>query len=115
MREPLRDPERLKHIIEAIRNIEIASEGKTQEDISNDFILRHALTWNIMIIGEAANKLSKEFCQSHPNTDWRGVTGMRNVLVHDYYQIDINELWSVISYDIPELRTQIEVYLREIG
>lgn len=115
MREPLRDPERLKHIIEAIRNIEIASEGKTQEDISNDFILRHALTWNIMIIGEAANKLSKEFCRSHPTTDWRGVTGMRNVLVHDYYQIDINELWTVVSYDIPELRTQIEGYLEEIG
>lgn len=58
MREPLRDPERLKHIFEAINNIEKATKGKTLEDISSDFILRHALTWNIMIIGEAANKLS---------------------------------------------------------
>lgn len=101
--------------MEAISNIEIAANGKSLEAISDDFILRHALTWNVMIIGEAANKLTREFCQAHPDTDWRGVTGMRNVLVHDYYQIDVNELWSVISFDIPELKNHIEQYLNEIG
>lgn len=114
MREPLRDSERLKHIVEAINNIEKASEGVSLEMLKHDFILRHALTWNVMIIGEAANRLSKEFCQTHTDTPWRSIAGMRNVLVHDYYQIDEQELYDVIENDIPVLKPQIEQYLKEI-
>lgn len=51
MREPLRDSERLKHILEAIHNIENASTNITEEELSSNLVLRHALTWNIMIIG----------------------------------------------------------------
>ena len=68
MRESLKDIERLRHIMEAINNIEIASEGIEKEELKTNFILRHALTWNAMIIGEAANKLTKEFCAEHPAT-----------------------------------------------
>lgn len=114
MRGPLRDVERLRHIMEAISNIEKASEGKGFEQISSDFILRHALTWNVMIIGEAANKLSKEFCESHPLTPWRSISGMRHVLVHDYYQIDVDELWQVIVSDLAPLKQQIETYIKDL-
>ena len=113
MREPLRDRERLLHISESINYIEMASANKMKEDIVSNFILRHALTWNIMIIGEAANKLTKDFCTKHPKTPWRQIAGMRNVLVHDYYQIDVDELWDVINVDIPVLKQQIEQYLQE--
>lgn len=113
MREPLRDSERLKHILDAIENIQKASSGITIEQLSDDFIIRHALTWNVMIIGEAANKLSKEFCSAHPDTDWRAISGMRHVLVHDYYQINEDELFSVITYDIAPLKSQIIEYLKE--
>lgn len=113
MREPLKDSERLHHILEAIQNIQKASAGISIEMLSDDFIIRHALTWNVMIIGEAANKLSKEFCDSHPNTDWRAISGMRHVLVHDYYKINEDELYSVITYDIEPLRQQIIEYLKE--
>lgn len=114
MREPLRDIERLRHILEAIHNIEIASEGITKEELNTNFILRHGLTWNVMVMGEAANKLTKEFCASHPNTPWRNIAGMRHVLVHDYYQIDIDELWDVIKEDIVVLKPQIENYIEEL-
>lgn len=111
MREPLRDPERLKHMLEAIGNITAYSKGITREVLSGNLILRHALTWNIMVIGEAANKLTKDFCAAHPATNWRAIAGMRHVLVHDYYQIDIDELWSVIKDDLHPLRQQLEQYL----
>lgn len=114
MREPLRDIERLKHILEAIHNIEVASAGITKDELSSNFILRHGLTWNVMVMGEAANKLTKEFCASHTNTPWRNIAGMRHVLVHDYYQIDIDELWDVIKEDIPILKPQIEGYIKEL-
>lgn len=114
MREPLRDSERLKHIVEAIGYISRAMVGVTKERLSTDYILRHALTWNIMVIGEAANKLSQGFCEAHPDTPWRKIAGMRNVLVHDYYQIDEEELFMVITEDIPALNLQIKQYLEEI-
>lgn len=87
--------------------------GVTLERLSEDFIIRHALTWNVMIIGEAANKLSKEFCSAHPNTDWRAIAGMRHVLVHDYYQINEEELFSVITDDIEPLKAQIQEYIKQ--
>lgn len=113
MREPLKDAIRLQHILEAIGNIEHASKNLTMQDLTSNVILRHGLTWNIMVIGEAANKLTKDFCAAHPETDWRAITGMRNVLVHDYYQINESELFSVIMDDIPPLKSQIELYLKE--
>ena len=66
-----------------------------------------------MIIGEAANKLTLEFCQSHPDTPWRKISGMRHVLVHDYYQIDALELLEVVNADLPILKPQIEQYISE--
>lgn len=114
MREPLKDPIRLQHILEAINNIESVSEGLTLQQLEDNVILRHGLTWNIMIIGEASNKLTKDFCAAHPATDWRAITGMRNVLVHDYYQINESELLSVIKDDIPLLKMQIERYIAEL-
>ena len=113
MREPLRNPERLKHMMEAINYIESAAEDLTLEKLSNCPTIRHALSWNVMIIGEAANKLTKEFCEAHPVTPWRKIAGMRHVLVHDYYQIDVVELWEVINSDIPILKNQIQQYLAE--
>ena len=114
MREQLRDIERLRHIREAINNILLASKGITKEELNDNFILRHALTWNVMIVGEAANKLTSEFCAAHPGTPWRSIAGMRHVLVHDYYQIDVDELWGVITDDVIVLKEQIETYINEI-
>ena len=104
----------MEHIQNAINTIEEYVAGKVFEDIVTDKILRHAVTWNIQVIGEASNKLSKEFIVAHPNTNWRGVIGMRHVLVHDYYQIDEEGIWNVIEIDLPPLKAQIEQYLSEM-
>ena len=114
MRSQLNDRNRLEHIYNAIVTIEEYANGKVYEDIVSDKILRHALTWNIQVIGEESNKLSKEFIGAHPATNWRGVIGMRHVLVHDYYQIDEEGLWNVIEVDIPVLKTQIKQYISEM-
>ena len=114
MREASRGKERLNHILEAIKNIEQYSSGKTFNDVADDKLLRHALTWNIQVIGEAANNITKEFTAIHIETNWRGITGMRHVLVHDYYQIDAEELWNVIENDLQPLKQQIEQYLSEM-
>lgn len=85
MRERIRDLERLHHIDECIDNVMAFLKDKTFEEMEADKMCLHAVVYNIMIIGEAANMLTKEFREEHPEVPWRSITDMRNVLVHGYY------------------------------
>lgn len=113
MREPIKDKIRLEHIHDAINNVLSFTNGKTLDQIENDKILYFAVVKNIGIIGEAAYHLTKAFCQEHPETEWQGIMRMRNVLVHDYYQINLQTVWAIIQYDLPILQEQINRYLIE--
>lgn len=108
MREQLKDSARLEHIIVAINYIQEFIEGKTQEDLEQNKILFFAVVKNIEIIGEAANKLTKELKMKYPEVDWNGMTGMRHVLVHDYYQINPRIAWITATKNIPEIKKQIQ-------
>ena len=111
MRERIRDKERLEHIINAIDNVFSFAKGKTVDELDADKMLLYAVVKNIEIIGEAAFRLTKEFCQKHPETPWISIVTMRHVLVHDYYQIKTKEVWKVINEDLQPLRDQISLYL----
>lgn len=113
MREPLKDPIRLQHILDAINRVEEFIEGYTEETLNADIRTKHATAYNIQIIGEAAYKLTNEFKQSHPETPWRLIEKMRHILVHDYYQVNMQIMWMVITDDIPSLKADIERYLQE--
>ena len=113
MREPLRDKERLEHILSAIDRIQRYTVGKSYQDLTADDMMYYAVVKNIEIIGEAANMLTPIFQQSHPETPWKMVKGMRNYIVHEYFQIDDIVVWDVIKNNIPELREQILRYLSE--
>ena len=113
MREPIRDPQRLEHILNAIDCCFHFSDGKTLDDLDEKSILYYALVKNIEIVGEASYMLSLDFKYSHPKTDWRSITAMRHVLVHDYYMISKRRVWSVIQNDLPPLREQVVGYLKE--
>lgn len=113
MREPLRDKERLNHMLAAIERVIRYTSGKAFDDLKSDDMMYYAVVKNIEIIGEAANLLSPEFIASHPATPWKQVRGMRNYIVHEYFQIDDVVVWGVIKDDIPILRVQINDYLSE--
>jgi len=114
MREPLRDKERLNHILAAAERVIRYTLDKTFDDLKADDMMYYAVVKNIEIIGEAANLLSSEFIAAHPATPWKQVRGMRNYIVHEYFQIDDVVVWGVASEDIPELRKQILDYLNEM-
>lgn len=111
MREPLKDPVRLQHILEAIERIQEFVDGYTEQTLNDDVRTKHATAYNIQIIGEAVYKLTKEFKDSHPQTPWSMIEKMRHILVHDYYQVNIHIMWDVITIDLPRLKTDIEKYL----
>lgn len=113
MREPVKDPARLEHMSDAIARILDFVKGKSKEDLQNDSVLYYAVVKNIEIIGEAAYMLTPEFRDTHPDTPWRVIVGMRHFLVHGYYEVDPDEVWNVVGKDLQPLKEQIEKYLQE--
>lgn len=111
MRELVRDRDRLGHIIEAIDRILVNVQGTTLEELENDSLRFYGIVKNIEIIGEAAFKLTKAFRTQHAETPWDIISRMRHVLVHDYYQIDVEQVWNVMQYDLEPLKEQIKAYI----
>ena len=67
---------------------------------------------NFVIIGESVQRLSKELKESHNNIPWFKIKGFRNIVVHDYFGVDAEEVWQIIEDKIPELKLQVKKVLR---
>lgn len=113
MREPIRDEGRLKHIVEYAENIEKMISNISFEQFEKDNILYFAVMKNVEVVGEAAYMLSKEFIVSHPELPWQQIIGMRHVLVHGYATVSKQKLWNTAKNDIPPLKQQVLLYLKE--
>lgn len=113
MREPIRDKERLEHILKAIERIKRYTANLSFKEFVSDDMVYYAVVKNIEIIGEAANMLTLEFQNEHSKTPWKMIKGMRNYIVHEYFQIDNNVVWSVVTQNISDLEKQISNYLSE--
>jgi len=107
MRNPEQDKERLKHIREAVDNILKFTEGRTYEDFESNVMLRHAVFHNFVIIGEAANLLTKEYRDAHQSINWGEIIGMRNFLVHGYYTVQNHIVWQTINEDLISLKEKL--------
>ena len=99
---------RLRHMLDAAREIRSFIKGRSEDDLKRDRILTLALVKEIEIIGEAASKVSQEAREQIPDIEWRDVIGMRNRLIHVYFEIDEDILWDTILYDIPELIEKLD-------
>lgn len=115
MREPIRDRERLLHIIEAADLVIEHTKDVTYEKFLSDKLLYGALVYYTMVIGEASYKLSPEFTTQYNDTPWSDIAGMRHHIVLGYYKVDNRVVWNIITNDIPTLRTKVQQYLDEIN
>lgn len=113
MREQTRDKDRLNHILEAINLVSDFINNVSFEDFVNDKMRYYAMVKNIEIVGEAAYKLSNEFKESHKETPWKVIAGMRHYIVHDCFRVDDNVVWDVVTNDLPQLKKQLEEYISE--
>ena len=114
MRDKLRDPGRLRHMLEMAVLLQKEKDNHSLESIKNDPILFYGLTKMTEIIGEAAYRVTKEFKDSHQELPWNEIQGMRHHLVHGYYQISTEVLWDAIQHDIPAMIPILENYLTEL-
>lgn len=109
MRDKLNDAARLDLILESISNIEsYVSDTDTCEAFVSNKLLCHAVIYNLQCIGESVYRLSREFISTHPDMDWEAIEGLRRVLVHDYYTVNLEMVWYIIEKDLPELKAYIE-------
>jgi uncharacterized protein with HEPN domain len=71
-----------------------------------------AISYSIAIIGEAANKLSAELTTKHNHVPWKKIVGMRHRIIHDYGNVDIENLNQAVAFDLPKLALQIDLILK---
>jgi uncharacterized protein with HEPN domain len=97
----------LEHILEAIVKIENFTKEISRFDFGRNVMIQDAVIRNIEIIGEATKKISKSFTQSHQEIPWSEMAGMRDKLIHDYLDVDIDVVWKTIEVDLPLLKELI--------
>ena len=114
MRERAKDPRRLQHMLEAIDLAFDYVGNRDKEAFVADKARYHGVLYNIAVVGEAANMLTSEFRESHPNTPWKQIIGLRNFLIHDYHNVEEDFVWDVIQKDLPLLHQQILQYIEEL-
>jgi len=102
-----RDPAYLLDMLEASEKVQQYLKNKTFEDYLRDEMLQDAVERNLRIIGEAARRISEDLKQEHPEIAWRKIIAQRNVLVHEYNDIEIEEIWEVATFHLPRLIDQI--------
>lgn len=100
----------LTHILESIENIEEFIESG-QEEFYRSKLINHAVIRNLEIIGEATKKISQEFRNKNDNIPWREMAGLRDVLIHDYFGIDLRIVWNVVVIELPKIKIKIKELL----
>lgn len=99
-------------IAEAIERIErYASKGR--EAFEDDELIQNWIIHHLQVIGEAARAISDELKDGHDEMPWQQIVGMRHILVHRYFEVDTDLIWSVVEDDVPVLKQQIDLILKE--
>ena len=98
----------LTDILEAVGRIEEYIEGYDFERFVNDRKTVDAVLRNLEIIGEAARNIPDEVRERYPSVPWRRIVGLRNVVIHHYFGVDLSVVWVIVSSQLEELKEEIE-------
>lgn len=96
----------LLHILNSINQIEQYIFGLKKEEFLINFLVRDAVIRNLEIIGEASKNIAEEFKKNNPSVPWRDIVSMRNKVIHEYFLIDEETVWNVITQDIPRIKNE---------
>lgn len=91
-------------MVTAMDAVEEFTRGMTKEEFVSDLKTVYATRKALEIMGEAAKKIPTCFKDMHPEVPWKEIAGMRDILVHEYFGVDLAEIWKTITHDIPQLR-----------
>jgi len=103
----------LLDILEAIERIEKYTH-RGRELFEADELVKTWVIHHLQVIGEAARKIPPEFKANHPAVPWKKIIGMRHILTHHYFDIAEDAVWMAVEKHLPELKRQIETFLKEL-
>ncbi len=106
---PSNDISYLADILQAARLVQSFVEGVDKTLFEQDLMRQSAVIRQIEIIGEATKRLSDSFRTSRPDIPWRSIAGMRDILIHAYDHVDLDEVWNTATLAIPDLNSKIEL------
>jgi uncharacterized protein with HEPN domain len=98
----------IEHILQSISRIESYLRGKDHQSFSNDFMLQDAVVRQLEIIGEVTKRISKDLRNKNPQVPWSDMAGMRDILIHDYIDVDIEIVWKTASESIFYLKNLLQ-------
>jgi len=107
------DRVRVHHILDAAKEAIEFLKDKSRKDLDADRKLSLALVRLLEVIGEAARGISPEFREKHSKIPWKQMMGMRNRLIHGYYDINLDIIWETVTKDLPPLVSQLEKILKK--
>ena len=108
----------VRHMLDAAGKALEFCEGRVRSDLDSDEVLALALIRLLEVLGEASRNISQRTKASHPDIPWQQIAATRNRLIHGYFDVDLDIVWSIVDTDLPELIEQLEFVrqtLRNIG
>lgn len=104
----------LEDILDSMNKITKYTKNKSFEEFKSNSMAVDAVLRNLEVIGEASTNLPSEIRNDNPHIPWRRMIGLRNIVIHEYFGVDLNIIWRVSTIDIPETKPMIEELLEEI-
>jgi uncharacterized protein with HEPN domain len=105
---PLSDSVRARHILDAAREAVALSKGRSRADLDTDRLLALGVTRLLEIIGEAAKGISPAFREKYPHLRWKEMAGMRDRLIHGYFDVNLDVVWQTVTTNLPPLIAGLE-------
>jgi uncharacterized protein with HEPN domain len=105
----------LQHILESIEQLEDYTFDVLESEFMESLETQDAVLRRLEVIGEAVKNIPDEFKKNHPNIPWRKIAGMRDTVIHEYFNVDLPLVWSTVKEDIPKLREQVKELLGSNG
>ncbi len=104
---------RLHHIIDAIHEATAFLQGRSHDELYSDRMLNLSLVRLLEIVAETARGISRECRSGYPEVAWKEMAGMRDRLVHGYFDIDLDMVWQTVTSELPPLLSQLEHIISE--
>ena len=98
----------LQDILDASQSIQSFLKTESISNFTGNDLLQSAIIQKLLVIGEASAKLPVEFRERHPEIPWADMIGMRNMLVHSYFSVNLRIIWRTATHDVPQLEQQIK-------
>ncbi len=97
----------IEDILESIRLIERYVRNVSKENLGNDQKLKDSVVRRLEIIGEAVKNIPDNFREKYPKVPWKKIVGLRDIIIHTYFNIDFDITWNIIKKDLPDLKEKM--------